>query len=104
MSWINPLYEEHQRKRWMRPDAQQMKSSAIEVKLQAARSYESEIADWEAMGADLRRLRWMVKDLRYELAVRRLGPQVRRAVSQGQWPVCGGQAGRRPTSYAAGVS
>ena len=85
MGWINPLYEEHQRKRWLRnnwqlwvrEDAHRfVKPSAVETKSPAARVEADEAAlaaEQEAFAQELAQVRRDLADLKFELALRKLG-------------------------------
>jgi hypothetical protein len=82
MAWINPLYEEHQRKRWMRHDWHRWVRPGArslllpqEAKFRAPGAGERTTQfDLErgTLPADLQRLRWLVKDLKVDLAIRQL--------------------------------
>lgn len=89
MSYVHPAWVEHQRRRWLRPDWQRwMRPDArrferpdpAERKSFAARLVEQRQSDEEAALAtaremlrdDVARLRWLVKDLKVELATRKL--------------------------------
>jgi hypothetical protein len=104
MSNINAAWVEHQRKRWrwLREDAHRFLPPGEQATLRRAskvRAQSEPAADLEAWSADFERLRWQIKDLRIELALRRLrlkygyNPDQPRD-EQGRWTDSGGSAGR----------
>lgn len=84
MSWIDPRYAEHQRKRWLRPDWQRwvrhdahrfLPPVALVRKSQASGVEADEAAlatEWKALRVDLLHLSREVKDLQAYLVLRRL--------------------------------
>lgn len=81
MSYVHPAWVEHQRRRWLRHDAHRFaRPGATQTKSYAARLIEQRHADEQAAFAaaqdalddDLARLRWLVADLKFDLAMRRL--------------------------------
>lgn len=84
MAWIDPLYEERQRKRWLRPDWQRwvrqdadrlLGPAAQDEKSRVARRVSEQVvpvAELNITRPDFQRLRWLVKDLKADLAIRRL--------------------------------
>lgn len=90
MAWIHPLYEEYQRRRFTRPDGQRFirhdahrfeRPASPQAKSYAARVIEQRqaeenearvAAEQEAFERAILELRWMVKDLKLELELRRI--------------------------------
>src|SRR5438876_7615292 len=89
MAWIDPRYEEHQRKRWLRPDAYRFaRPGSPEAKrpgylhpwaavARAEEAAEDEAraraaAEQEAHERALLELHWLVKSLKTDLALQRL--------------------------------
>lgn len=85
MGWIDPRYEENQRRRWLRPDwqrwmrhdAHRFAPPSVQTKSFAARRIEQRqaaeaetafAAQQSALRESLAHLRWAVADLKYELA------------------------------------
>jgi hypothetical protein len=122
MSYMHPALAEHLRKRWMRPDAYRFAAPGTpEAKppgylhpwAEVARAEEAkaaaEQAEQESLRADLQHLHRLVKDLRIDLALRRLGlkyspdqPRVPAGNSDGgQWTSGGGSGAGRDDGGAA---
>jgi hypothetical protein len=83
MSYVHPAFVEAQRKRWLRPDWQRWMrpyAQPPQTKTYAARLIDqrrleekrAEAAERDALHEDLQRLRWLVRDLKIDLAIRRL--------------------------------
>jgi hypothetical protein len=81
MSTVHPAFAEHQLQRWMRPDAHLfIKPKLPRWKTYAARLVEQRqleekqaiAVELEALLDDLEHLRWLVRDLKIDLAIRRL--------------------------------
>ena len=120
MAWIDPRYAEHQRKRWLRPDAYRFAPpGSPEAKMpgylhpwaavaRAEEAAEDEAraraaVEQEAFERELLELRWLVKSLRTDLAVARLRhkyspdqPRVPAGSPEGgQWASGGGESAPR---------
>jgi hypothetical protein len=78
MSYVNPIWLEGQRQRFLRHDAHRFtKPEPIRRKSYAERvleerQAEQESAEKEALRDDLQHLRWLVKDLKIDLEIRRM--------------------------------
>ena len=88
MSCVNPAWLEHQRRRWLRTncqlyvrhDANRFAPPSVQTKSFAARRIEQRqaeeqaalAAEQDALCEDLAHLRWLVADLKFDLAWRRL--------------------------------
>ena len=127
MGWIDPRYEENQRRRWLRPDwqrwvrhdAHRFAPPSVQTKSFAARRIEQrEVEEQAALAAEqnasresLAHLRWLVADLKFDVAFRRLqlkygyNPSQPRAPKGnpdgGQWTAGAGRDGSLVTKPAA---
>ena len=121
MSPFHPLWIEHQRKRFTRPDAYRLAPpgtpeskppgwldpSATRVRLKEAQEDEAralEAARQEELERDFLELRWLVKSLRTDLLVRGVGHKYRPDQPRdelGRWTDAGGDANAAASDAAA---